>query len=372
MVPNLKPVCVLLCALAVVRLAGAQVPTLSISLVSPATLEFSWPSNFTAANWQLMSATSLGSGNWQPVPQSPFTSNGAVVVFYSITNAGSYFRLQQQITGSGCIFQAVPPVINAGGSSTLTWCPEAGVTYYISPGSMVVPGGSLVVNPPSTTVYTLTASNATSVTTTNVAVIVNPCGWLQISNIEATVTFSYALAPANKDFTYNINHQASVTFQLMQQVGGTPTDAYYFGFATGGTASINDLEVNHSGPITFTTTEVGSGLPMLNVSYISLHVTCTDYDFSYSVVVPSVETSDFGTTTSSDGAGYGAMAPRPLSLVTDEISDSAQVPAEYPPGTPDYYVPDSDLGKHMFNNGVVNNSTAGNASVSWTFTPEPF
>jgi hypothetical protein len=371
MISVFKPVCFVLCAVALVRSAGAQAPTLSILRVTPATLEFSWPSNFTAANWQLMSATSLSAGSWQPVPQTPFASNGAVVVFYPITNAGSYFRLQQTI-GSGCIFQATPPVINVGGSSTLTWCPEAGVTYYISPGSMAVPGGSLVVNPPSTTIYTLTASNATSVTTTNVTVIVNPCGWLQISNFEATLTFSYALAPANADFNYNVNHQANVTFQLMQQVGGTPTDAYFFGFATGGTASINDLEVNHSGPITFTTTEVGSGLPMLNVSYLSLHLTCTEYDFSYSVVLPTVETSEFGTTTSSDGAGYGVMAARPLSLVADEISDSAQVPAEYPPGTPDYFVPDSDLGKHMFNNGVVNNSTAGNASVGWTFTPEPF
>ena len=262
-------------------------------------------------------------------------------------------------------------MIHAGDSSTLSWCPEPGFVYFISPGSMVVPNGSLTVHPTNTTIYTLTASNATSVTTTNVTVIVNPCGWLQISNWEATVTFSYALAPANADFTFNVNHQANVTFQLTRQVGGTSTEAYFFGFATGGTGSINDLEVDHSGGDVFTTTEVGSGPPMSNVSYLSLHMTCTEYDFSYSVVIPTTEISAFGTDNSSDGAGYGDMAARPLTLVADEITRLAQVPAQYPPGNPDFFVPDSDLGKGMFNTGVINNSTAGTASVSWTFTPEP-
>lgn len=370
MVSSLKRVCVALCVLVVVRLAGAQTPELSILLVSPSTIEFSWPSNFTAASWQLMSATSLSPGNWQPVPQVPSTSNNAVVVFYTITNASSYFRLQQ-IIGGGCIFQAAPPVINVGESSTLSWCPEAGVTYYISPGSMVVPGGFLVVNPSNTTVYTLTASNATSVTTTNVTVIVNPCGWLLVTNWEATITFSYALSPANADYTFNVNHQADVTFHLTPQLAATSTDAYFFGFATGGATSINDLEINHSGGDVFTTTEVGSGPPQLNLSYLMLHVTCTEYDFSYHVVLPTTETSSFGTYNSSDGAGYGEMVPRPLTTLTDEISDSAQVPAEYPPVAPDFFVPDSDLSENMFSTGTVNNPTGGTASVGWSFTPEP-
>jgi hypothetical protein len=317
-----------------------------------------------------MSATSLSPANWQPVPQAPFASNNALVVFYQITNASSYFRLQQ-IIGGGCIFQAVPPVINAGDSSTLSWCPEPGVIYFISPGSMVVPGGSLTVYPTNTTIYTLTASNATSVTTTNITVIVNPCGWLQITNWEATLTFSYALAPANADYTYNVNHQANVTFHLTPQLGATSTDAYFFGFATGGTTSINDLEITHSGGDVFTATEVGSAPPQSNVSFLMLHVTCTTYDFSYNVITPVTETTAFGTDNISDGAGTGAMASRQINVVADEISDSAQVPAEYPPGAPDYFIPSTLLGEHMFENGVVNNSTAGTASVSWTFTPEP-
>jgi hypothetical protein len=102
-----------------------------------------------------------------------------------------------------------------------------------------------------------------------------------------------------------------------------------------------------------------------------LHITCTTYDFSYNVLTTATETTAFGQDIIEEGVGSGAMATRPLPVVTDEISDSATVPADYPPGAPDYFVPDSDVSKAMFNTGVINNSTAGTASVSWTFTPMP-
>ncbi len=46
-------------------------------------------------------------------------------------------------TAAGCVFQATPPVITSGASSTLSWCPVAGLTYRISPGPGIVTGGSL-------------------------------------------------------------------------------------------------------------------------------------------------------------------------------------------------------------------------------------
>src|ERR1035437_1565779 len=118
-VSSLKPFYISLCGLAMACAAEATSPTLSLSLVPPATLRFSWPSNFV--NWQLMSTTNLSSANWQAVTQAAVPSGNSLVVLFPFSNTSSYFRLEQ--TGGGCVFQAAPPVINSGGSSTLTWCP---------------------------------------------------------------------------------------------------------------------------------------------------------------------------------------------------------------------------------------------------------
>jgi hypothetical protein len=223
--------------------------------------------------------------------------------------------------------------------------------------------------PTVTTVYTLIASNAMGVVSNSVAVIVNPCGFLYLTNWDATLDFSYARAPSTPDYSFNINHQGHVTFHLTRQTG-TATDAYFFGFATGGSGSLNDREDDKTGPTVYTTTEVGSGPPQLG-SYLSLHVTCSTYDFSYNVLINTTETSAFGTTTSADGVGSGAIGPRTLTVVANTITDSGQVPAEYPPSSSEFFTPSSDLGKAMFDTGVVSNTTAGDASVSWSFTPVP-
>ena len=147
----------------------------------------------------------LATAPWQPLPQTPVPSGNALVVLFPFTNSIGYFRLQQ--TGGGCVFQAAPPSITAGASSTLTWCPAAGTIYSLSPGPGSVTGGSIVVSPTVTTVYTLTASNASGVETNTTAVLVNPCGWLQVSNLEAELDFSYAQAPTTSDYSFSINHQ---------------------------------------------------------------------------------------------------------------------------------------------------------------------
>jgi hypothetical protein len=291
-------------------------------------------------------------------------------VLLPFTNLSRFFRLEQKQNGGGCAFEATPSVINAGASSTLSWCPVTGTTYTLSPGPGVVSGGSVLVSPTVTTVYSLIASNASGVLTNFATVIVNPCGWLQVRNWDATLDFSYALAPSTSDYNFNINHQGHVTFHLIRQVS-TATDAHFFGFATGGTASVNDREDDKTGPRVFTTTEIGSGPPDPKVSTISLHVTCSSYDFSYNTLISTTETSDFGVTTSDDGVAAGAIVTRSLPLTANTISDSEQVPAQYPPGSGDYFSPDSDLGKAMFSTGVVSNTTGGNASVSWSFEPLP-
>ena len=122
---------------------------------------------------------------------------------------------------------------------------------------------------------------------------------------------------------------------------------------------MNDREDNKTAPPrVYTTTEVGSGTRLQDASTLIFHVTCTNYDFSYNVLITATETSDFGVTTSGDGVATGTIAPRPLTVVANTISDSEQVPARYPPWGGDYFCPSSALGEFMFNSGTVNNGTA--------------
>jgi hypothetical protein len=183
-------------------IAEAQSPALSISLLPPATAKLSWPSNFTA--WQLTSATNLSStANWQSVTQTPAPLDNALVVLFPITNKSRFFRLEQ---GASCVFQAAPPVIASGGTSTLSWCPVTGTSYLLSPGPGIVTGGSRSVSPTVTTVYTLSASNASVVTPSFATVIVNPCGFDSVRNWNGTLNFSYALAPSSPDYIFSISH----------------------------------------------------------------------------------------------------------------------------------------------------------------------
>src|SRR5262249_45673904 len=87
--------CVALFALSVTRKAEAQSPTLSISLVPPAVLRVSWPSNSTSLNWQLMSTPNLPPTNWQSVLQTPVSQGNALVVLYPFNDLSGFFRLQQ-------------------------------------------------------------------------------------------------------------------------------------------------------------------------------------------------------------------------------------------------------------------------------------
>src|SRR5690348_4847501 len=172
----------------------AQSPSLSYSIASSGDLVISWLSSFTTASWQLASTANLASHNWQPVPVIPFATNSSLVVSLPLSQSIAYFRLQQAGAG-GCLFLATPPAINAGGSSTLSWCPVSGYTYYITPGPGNALNGSQVVSPINSTVYSLIASNAQgNVFTNNTTVIVGPCGWLQVTNLIADLDIDYELA----------------------------------------------------------------------------------------------------------------------------------------------------------------------------------
>jgi hypothetical protein len=354
--------------------AEAALPTLSISQVPPASLQFSWPSNF--ADWQLTSTTNVSSAAWQPVTQTPLALGNALVVLLPSTNRGGFFRLQQT-NSSSCTFQATPPVITSGASSVLSWCPVAGLTYRISPGPGIVAGGTLIVSPTVTTVYTLTASNALGIVTNFTPVIVNPCGFANVSNWNATLNFTYTKTATAPGFSFSISRSANVTFHLTQ-FQGAGGGIFSFDSVTG-TVSINDREDDSSSGTLITTTTVGSGPPVPLLSAFLLAINCANgtYNFSAIVAVDAIDTeTSQGSASSSPRtaiAGQVAVLPRSLPLTVDTLSGSGQFPLAGPFTIPtsDYYTPNDDIANDMWTQGAVTDATAGTATISWSFEPAP-
>jgi hypothetical protein len=371
--PRMKTVYIFLAVLASLCAAQATSPALSVNVVPPGTLKFSWPTNYT--NWQLISATNLSSANWNSVTQATFLSNNLLTVLFPMTNQRSFFRLQQTNSGGGCIFQATPPIITGGGSSLLTWCTVAGTTYRVTPGPGIVTGGSLSVTPSITTTYTLTASNSTGIVTNFATVIVNPCGFASVSNWDGTINFTYNLAPSSGPYSYNISQTAQITFHLsfLSGSGGT---VQYSGIPAG-TASVNDTEVDSSSGIT--TTDIGTSLPRPDLSSVLLSIDCASNSYQISGVVFIDATTTVyssgppSSSPSTPAAGLFVAGLLPLPTDSSSISFSGTLPVHGPFWTAggSYYEPDSSLANDMFIYGVVTDTTAGNVTISWTLTPSP-
>lgn len=93
-----------------------------------------------------------------------------ILIMFALINGCSPAPSTPLITS----FLANPQVIDAGGTSTLTWAVSDATTVTISPGvGSVALIGTFVVIPQETTTYTLTASNAAGNVTANVDVTVS-------------------------------------------------------------------------------------------------------------------------------------------------------------------------------------------------------
>ena len=361
----MRALCVSLCLLATASCMEAQTPRLSISLLTPNVAQVSWPSNYST--WQLATTTNLTSpAQWQAVSTPPLPLGNALTVFVLITNKSSFFRLQQGGGGGGCVFHATPSTIPPGGSSTLSWCPVAGTTFQILPGIGTVTGSNIVVAPTVTTVFTLVASNATGVTLSTATVTVaaacqfgNATGW------NCTFSFSYSADPSSSSYIFSINQQANLTFLL--SLDALNNNIAVFKGALGGNAQVNDSETIVGSPPP--NTIVGSGEP-LSGQPANLTINCTDVTYTFDVQ-PVISASWNGTVMDTR-VGSVYVNDRALPLIYGSISSSESLPARGPfwNGTGDWYSP-GGLGELMFTSGVVTDYTAGNASVSWSFTPAP-
>jgi len=93
-----------------------------------------------------------------------------ILIIFALINGCSPSPSTPVITS----FLADPQVIDAGGTSTLTWEVSDATTVTINPGvGSVALIGTFVVSPEETTIYTLTASNASGNVTANVNVTVS-------------------------------------------------------------------------------------------------------------------------------------------------------------------------------------------------------
>jgi hypothetical protein len=288
-----------------------------------------------------------------------------LLVFVLITNKSSFFRLQPNSGGGGCVFHATPSTIAPGGSSTLSWCPVAGTTFQILPGIGTVTGSNIVVSPTVTTVFTLVASNMTGVTEESATVTVtaacqfgNAVGW------NCTFSFSYTADPSSSDYNFSINQQANLTFRLSLDALNNNIAIFKGGFA--GNAQVNDSEnVTGNSP----TIVVGSGTPLFRQPAI-LTINCADG--TYSLDMQPVINASWNGTVMDTRVGSVYVNNRALPLIYGPISSSESLSARGPfwNGSGDYYYP-GGLGNVMFFSGLVTDYTAGNASVSWTLTPSP-
>ncbi len=358
--------------------AEAQtVPTLSFSLLTPAIAEVSWPSNFTG--WQLMSATNLGpSASWQAVPGTPLPLGNALAMFSLLTNNSLFFRLQQGGGGGGGTFQATPPVISPGGSSTLSWRVDPDTTYQLLPGPGTVTGSNYVVSPTVTTVYTLIASNFFNFTVTSQQTIVTvaaaSCDFVSAKGWDCTLNFSYPFAASSSSYLFNISQQGSLTFHLSP----SSVTAHYATFtgAVGGSAQINDLEDALTiAPPDNLTTMIGSAAPDAS-SPVNLEIDCNTgtYTFYVSPVISATLTHGNGSQTSLHWVGTVEVMNRALPAsfgpLTSAGTESLPTHSQLWSWTADAYLT-AELGSVMIYSGAATDTTAGSASVSWTFTPSP-
>jgi hypothetical protein len=364
-----RPVWIAICLLAAACAADAQTaPGLSLSLFAPGLAQISWPGSFT--DWQLVSATNLGpDASWQVVPGTPLPLGGSLVMFYSLTNASAFFRLQQTGGGGGCVFHATPATISPGDSSTLSWCAVAGTSYQLLPGPGPVTGTNYVVSPAVTTVYTLIASNLAGVVTSNsttVSVATGNCDFVNATGWDCTLSFTYSATSSSASFLFAINQQANLTFHLSRTALNGNLSIYTG--TLGGTAQVTDSETTVASPPPLTV--AGSGVPLAGQP-ANLTIDCGSGTYTFDVQpVISATWSPGGAMDTRVGSVY--VNNRALPLAHGLITSTETLPARGPfwSGAGDWYFP-GGLGPNMFYGGQVTDTTAGTAAVSWTFAPTP-
>jgi hypothetical protein len=352
--------------------ASAQsTPAIQITPITSAYMQLSWPTNF--AGWQLQSTTNLLSPNsWQSASATPINLGNIIMAIVSATNRITFFRLQS--SNSSCIFQATPPVIVQGQSSTLSWCPISGTTYTLTPGPGIVLSSNLVVSPTVTTIYMLIASNIAGIVTNYATVSVSPhtCDFASVRTWDCTLNFSYAHSASSSSYSYNVNQQGNLTFHLTPSTV-TINTAVFTG-DLGGNAQINDLQNDLAVPPPNNITIVSGSAVPVSGSHLELDIDCNNGTYTL-IVTPAIyaDWTQNGTVSLLTTVGNVNIIDHPLPSAFGTISGSGSIPAHgplYPGSSTDFYRT-GGLGQNMFTTGTVSESNGGTVDVSWTLVPTP-
>jgi hypothetical protein len=129
---------------------------------------------------------------------------------------------------------------------------------------------------------------------------------------------------------------------------------------------VNDSETIVGSPPPITV--VGSGVPLGQPPNLTIDCGNGTYTFD---VQPVISASWNGTVMDTR-VGSVYVNNRALPLTYGTVSSSESLPARGPlwSGSGDWYFP-GGLGLNMFYGGLVTDTSAGSASVSWSFTPTP-
>jgi len=145
-----------------------------------------YPGASSILNWNVSNATSVIINSVGTVP-----SSGKVAVYPSATTVYKLTAYNNYGSATGTVqvtvynsssfnlptineFRAVPTVIYAGSSSTLSWNVSNSEDVYIIGVGNVAPAGSTLVNPQFTTSYWLVARNSYGVVNAYALVVVTP------------------------------------------------------------------------------------------------------------------------------------------------------------------------------------------------------
>ena len=240
----------------------------------------------------------------------------------------------------------------------------------------MVTGSNYMVSPSATTVYTLVSSNLAGATSclATVSVVSASCEFVNAKGWDCTLNFSYPFAAASSSYLFNINQQGSLTFHLSP----SSVTAHYATFTgtLGGNAQMNDLEDALTiAPPDNLTTLMGSATPDAG-SPVDLEINCTTgtYTFYVSPVISATLAHGNGSQTSLHWVGTVEVMNRALPASFGPLAstgtESLPTHSQLWSGTSDAYLT-AELGSVMIYSGTATDTTAGSASVSWTFTPSP-
>ena len=193
---------------------GGSAPAIASFSAAPPAIA---PGASTTLTWSVSGATALtiDQGVGSVTGQASGQASPATTTTYTLTatNAAGSATATATVTVATpkpliASFTATPGTISAGSSSTLAWSVSGATSLSLDQGIGPVTGGSRSVSPTTTTVYTLTATNAGGSSTARATVTVSAGGFLTPGDpgaADLSFTLSSQQTRAISPFVYGIN-----------------------------------------------------------------------------------------------------------------------------------------------------------------------